>query len=445
MLSNRKKTIAYGGLAAAILAAIPVYVQAATPADAASVSQLREELAQQSRRLAAQERALKEQEKQLLAYKRLLEKNMKEQQRRIDQMQAQQSGKTTPQATRQAASKPPAAPKAAAAPRVARAEQAAPAVVGKAPEAPKESRPPHVAPVTDQLSLLTPRGKFVLEPSVQYSFSSASNVELVGYTIIPAITIGLINITSVDHSTFVDSLTARYGVTNRLELEAILPFVSRRDTTITRPIATPGAPESAFNATGNGIGDVKFAVRYQLNDGSGGNPYYIGSLLFKTHTGKDPFEVPIDPTTNLSKTLPTGSGFYSLQPGITVIYPSDPAVFFGGLSYTWNIKRDINRTLNTSPPTFIGTVDPGDSFSFNFGMGLAMNQKASFSMGYQHSVIFKDKVSNVVDPRASSIQLGTLSLGYSYNDRTSYNLLLGIGVTREAPDVQLTLRVPILF
>jgi len=445
MLSNRIKTFAYSGLAGAVLAAIPIYVQAA-PTDEASVNQLRQELAQQSKRLAAQERALKEQEKQLLAYKRMLENTMKEQQRRIDEMQAQQSGKAVPPATQRAAAKPPAAPKAAP-PRVARAEQAAPAVVGRAPEKPKESRPPRVAPISDQYTLLTPPGKFILEPTAQYTFASSSNVELVGYTIIPAVTIGLININSVDRSTLVTGVTARYGVTNRMEVEAILPYVARWDTTITRPIATPNAPESAFDATGNGIGDVKVAVRYQLNAGAGDGPYYIGSMYFKTRTGTDPYEVPYDQTFNLPRELATGSGFYSLQPGLTIIYPSDPAVFFGGLTYAWNIKRDIDRFIGVGFDTraFVGEVDPGDSITANIGMGVSMNEKVSFSLGYQHSYVDEDKISTTSDPRATSFQLGTLLLGYSYSGKTNLNLLLGVGVTRDTPDAQLTLRVPIPF
>lgn len=441
MQSNRATLFAYGALAAVLLSVMPIHVQAATTDDT-SVNQLRRELAAQSRRLAVQERALKEQGKQLAAYKRLLEKTIKEQ-HHVDALQAQRTetaGRPETQAATSSATTSP-----APAPSVARSEAVTPVVVGRAPERPKESRPPPVAPISDQFSLLTPRGRFVLEPSIQYSYSTASTVELVGYTIPSAITIGFINISSINRSTFVNSLTARYGVTDRLEVEGVLPFVSRRDTAITRPLATPSTAESAFNASGNGIGDVKFSVRYQLNDGHGDSPYYIGSLLFKTHTGKDPFEVPYDPATNLPKTLPTGSGFYSLQPGLTVIYPSDPAVFFGGVSYAWNIKRDVNRTLNTLTPTFIGTVDPGDSLSFNFGMGLAMNEKASFSMGYQHSIVGKDDIANIEDPLASTIQLGNLLLGYSYSGKTNFNFLLGIGVTRESPDVQLTLRVPVLF
>ena len=447
MISKRKKTFAYGGLAGAILAAIPIYVQAAAT-DEASVNQLRQELAQQSKRLAAQERALKEQEKQLLAYKQMLEKTLKEQQQRIDEMQAQQSGTAAPQATQRAATKPPVAAKAAP-PRVARTEQAAPAVVGRAPEKPKESRPPPVAPITPALSLLTPQGKFIVEPSVQYTFSSSFGVSVVGVTI-PGIVIGLLDIASVDRSAIITSVTARYGVTKRLELEANLPYVSREDTTITRPLnVETGSSEEAFTATGNGIGDVRFAARYQLNSGAGDTPYYIGTLMFKTQTGNDPYEVDYDTRFNLPKDLPTGSGYYSLQPGLTVIYPSDPAVFFGGVSYTWNIERDIDSAVGAINPVIIKTVDPGDALTLNFGMGVSMNERASFSMGYQHSFLGEDDVTTentaFTDLRAKDYQLGSLLLGYSYNGKYALNLTLGIGVTQDAPDTQLTLRVPFTF
>ncbi len=90
-------------------------------------------------------------------------------------------------------------------------------------------------------------------------------------------------------------------------------------------------------------------------------------------------------------------------------------------------------------------MDPGDSITVNFGMGLSMNEKVSFSLGYQHSYVDKDKISTTSDPRATSFQLGTLLLGYSYSGKTNLNLLLGVGVTRDTPDAQLTLRVPIPF
>ena len=67
--------------------------------------------------------------------------------------------------------------------------------VGSAP--PQEFQPPVVAPLFDQQGILTPKGKFVLEPSLQYGYSSSNRVALVGYTIIPALLIGLVDVREV--------------------------------------------------------------------------------------------------------------------------------------------------------------------------------------------------------------------------------------------------------
>ena len=56
------------------------------------------------------------------------------------------------------------------------------------------NRPPEVAPLGDQPGVLTQRGTYVLEPSVQYGYSSSNRVALVGYTVIPAILIGLVDV-----------------------------------------------------------------------------------------------------------------------------------------------------------------------------------------------------------------------------------------------------------
>ena len=63
--------------------------------------------------------------------------------------------------------------------------------VGQAPEA--RDRPPEVAPIFEQPGVLTPRGKWVFEPSLQYSYSSSDRIALVGYTVIPAILVGLLS------------------------------------------------------------------------------------------------------------------------------------------------------------------------------------------------------------------------------------------------------------
>ena len=212
-----------------------------------------------------------------------------------------------------------------------------------------------------------------------------------------------------------------------------------------------------FDASGRAIGDIELAARYQINDGGADRPYYIGSLRYKARNGRDPFEVVTDCVvtcgdgtsgTGLPVELPTGSGFQSLQPGITFLYPSDPAVFFGSLSYLHNFKRsNLSRRLLGGTRESIGTLDPGDVFGFNFGMGLALNERASFSLGYDHSSLSRTRQNGVVVPGSVRIQLGTLLLGFSFrlNDKRSVNLALGAGMTRDTPDVTLTAKFPMSF
>ncbi len=326
--------------------------------------------------------------------------------------------------------------------------------VGRAPEQ-AQQRQPEVAPIFETPGVLTPHGKVVFEPAIQYGYSSSNRVALVGYTVIPAILIGLLDVREVKRNSTTGSATFRYGVGNRFEIEAKVPYVYRSDSTVSREIFTGTAAERAFQTSGKGIGDVELGWRYQVNDGGVDKPYYIAGMRFKSRTGRDPFEVVTDCAsrcvgqnvtgTGLPLDLPTGSGFYSLQPSVTWLLPSDPAIFFGTFSYTKNFKRgNIYRTVLNGQRELLGEIDPGNVFGFNVGMGLALNEKASFSIGYDHSSVSRMRQNGQIIPGSVRIQLGTLLLGGSYrlsNNRT-LNLSVGAGMTRDTPDVTLMVRMP---
>ncbi|XYJ12302.1 hypothetical protein ACSUZJ_10045 [Telluria sp. B2] len=328
------------------------------------------------------------------------------------------------------------------------------AAVGRAPE----SRTPEVAPIFEQPGVLTPRGKYVFEPAIQYGYSSSNRVALVGYTVIPALLIGLVDVREVKRNTTTASVTLRRGLTNRFEVEAKLPYVYRSDATVSREVFTGTAVERAFETSGHAVGDVELAARYQLNDGGVDKPFFIGGLRFKSRTGKDPFEVITDCTrrcigenvtgSGLPLELPTGSGFYSLQPSLTWLFPSDPAVFFGSFSYLHNFKRsNVERTVLGGEKEPLGEVAPGGVFGFNFGMGLALNDKASFSVGYDHNSVGRTKQAGRAVPGSVRTQLGTLLIGYSYrlSDKRTLSVAVGAGLTRDTPDVTLMLRVPMSY
>ncbi|MDR0181808.1 transporter [Lysobacter arvi] len=435
---------------------LPPTHQAAPASKERSLDELQREINAQTQRLEALRQSLAQQEQAVANLQRALDEE------RLDAERGAGAapGAVLPTLAQQApaASQPP-----AAAPRQAQASPAQPQgqqaqkqkPVGQAPEA--AMRPPEVAQIFDQPGVLTPSGKFILEPSLQYGYSANDRVALVGYTVIPAILIGLIDVRQVKTTSGIGTLTGRMGIGGRAEVEVKVPYVYLNGDTVSREIFTGSAQDRVFNASGDGLGDIEATARYQLNRGGPDKAFYIGWLRYKSRTGKDLFEVTTDCVqrciqnatgTGLPLELPTGTGFEAIQPGVTWLYPSDPVVFFGTFSYLYNFERsNVSRRVLGREEEFLGDVQAGDIWGFNLGMGLALNEKASISLGYDTSLIGKTKQNGRESPGAVRLTLGTLLLGgtYRFSDRWSLNVALGVGVTRDTPDMTLTARVPISF
>jgi len=302
----------------------------------------------------------------------------------------------------------------------------------------KQKTPEVPSVAIDTGGVLLGRGKAVFEPSLRYSRTSALRVAIEGFTVIPAINVGLFDISEIDRDIFTAAITGRVGATDRLELEAYVPYLWRDDQTIGRPIGVGAASDVLSSVDGNGIGDVEFAAHYQINDGGGNWPYFIGNLRYKTVTGDGPFDVPTDPATGLQTEAPTGSGFHAIQPSITALFPSDPAIFYGNLGYVYNFEEDIDG---------VGEVNPGNSINAGLGMGFSINDSASFSLGYSHSVVSETELNGQRFANSDKLQVGSTTFGYSYqvNDNVGLNFNMTFGVTDDAPDMQATLRMPIKF
>lgn len=305
------------------------------------------------------------------------------------------------------------------------------------PEEPE--KPPEVAAFIEEGGVLLPQGMAVFTPAMEYTRSSATRVAIEGFSIIPALNIGLFEITQIARDTVNASVSGRYGVTSRFEIDAKIPYLYRNDSTRNRPIGIPTAEELLNSVTGSGIGDVEAGAHYQINRGREGWPFFVGNLRFKSNTGTSPFDVEIDPDTGLQTELPTGSGFYALQPSVTVIYPSDPVVYYSNLGYLINFSDSVGGST--------GTIDPGDSIGASFGMSLGLNDRSSFSIGYSHNTVFRTAQNGALLPNTETLQLGTLDLGFSHRlyDWMSLNMNVSAGVTEDSPDTRITFRVPISY
>lgn len=314
--------------------------------------------------------------------------------------------------------------------------------------------PQETAGGLQQRTILSPQGSFTAEPSLSYSQSTSTLVAIDGVTILPAIAVGLISVRQTQRESLTAALGLRYGLTDRLEVETRIPYVYREEKVREREVLQASDTAGVVESTGYGLGDVEASLRYQLSSGRGDGVIFTGGLRMKSRTGRDPFEVetteiPLDdsdgdgPNVSIYTEQPTGSGFYAVQPSLNWVYPSEPAVLYGSLSYLYNVPRTV--TLRSGDRV---RIEPGSAIGVSFGMGLSLNDRTSLSLGYDHTTVQRTRtdVQNP-DPEFGRFQVGSLLLGASHRlgPRSSLGLSVGVGVTEQAPDVQVTLRLPVRF
>lgn len=323
---------------------------------------------------------------------------------------------------------------------------ALPTEVGVRPR--EENARPNVAVLPDVGGVLTPKGSFFIEPSVDYSVSSDNRFFFQGVEIVDAILIGSIEATNIDRRSKTASLGARYGITDRLEIDGRFSYIERNDRT--EGISVDDGTSVLRELDGSGIGDAEIGLHYQLNRG-GKWPYAIVNLRGKAPTGKGPFDV-ARTDKGVETELATGSGFWTIEPSFTFILPSDPAVIFGNIGYQVNLKDRPNQVIGTST---IVEFDPGEAIRASVGVGLSVNERMSISLGYDQTNFFKSKslVLGPVNGQSDVLQslanpssvVGSFLFGASYtvNNRLRLNFNTAIGATDEAPDIRASLRAQI--
>lgn len=318
--------------------------------------------------------------------------------------------------------------------------------VGQAPTGKRESRGNLLSLPDEVRGVLTQSGKLIVEPGFQFSKSQVNRLTFRGVEIDNFILVGPFEAENVDREFFSTSLTARYGLTSRIELEAKVPYIWRDDDE-TGTIPTAGQqnpPTIERGQTGSGIGDAELSLHYQINQGLNSWPYFIGNLRYKSRTGEGPFDISRD-SQGIEKELPTGSGFHAIEPSVTVLFPTDPAVLFANLGYLFNLEDDVDKTIAGN---LVGKVDPGDTIRTSFGMAYSVNEHLSLTLGYKHDFIASTKTRiNGVKTKSSDLDVGALLVGYGYQftKRLGVNINLEIGATDDAPDSQITVRVPYKF
>ena len=226
--------------------------------------------------------------------------------------------------------------------------------------------------------------------------------------------------------TFRHTFIAEYAVRNNLTANCSIPFVYKYDKT--------GSDSSLEESD---IGNLSLGLQWQPLKLQTGWPAAILFLNYSFDTGSSPYEV------NPDEELSTGDGFDSITLGISLSKAIDPLVAFGSISYSYN---DDATDLNSFA---LKKVEPGDDISFSLGFGYALSYNVSMNMQYQHTYRLRTRLhwangttSNLSTSTSSMFNIGT---SWRLSPKRIFHFTLGIGLTNDAPDLALTLRLPFTF
>lgn len=268
--------------------------------------------------------------------------------------------------------------------------------------------------------MLLPRGTLQVEPSFTTAHFSSNRINIQGFSILPVLVIGEISTESVKRDIFIESLSLKYGLLNNLQGELRVPYRYELD----RVTSNLGA-ESTRDSSG--MGDVEFAISRQIGFEQGIRPDLVANLSVKSITGEGPY----------NRDIGLGTGHYAIRGNLIASKSSDPAVIFGSLNYTWNIKRNIAN---------YGAVDPGDTIGYSLGTAIGLSYQAAMNFQFEHSFTSKMKKDGI-PVNGSFLNAASLKAGFTWSvsEKSSIDFSVGFGLTTDSPDYVVEIRFPFTF
>jgi hypothetical protein len=265
-------------------------------------------------------------------------------------------------------------------------------------------------------ALLLPKGRLEIAPGITYSHTQLQGLVLVDT---PE------GISTVSNQRLRDdgvefSVAARLGLPWRSQIQVRVPFTWKRESSAL-------GDGTEINHHDTNLGDVEIELSHQFLVEKGPVPALIGAVSWRFPTGTSPFQTPVVGIAN-------GGGGHQVTGRITALKSIDPLVVFTTLSYSANLSHQES----------FGRVHPGNSIVWQLGALLAVSPETSLNFGFAQQFKSTTRVDDVrikgSDGIAAVAQVGVDQL---LNARTLLHISLDMGVTRDAPDYQLTVSVPL--
>jgi hypothetical protein len=297
---------------------------------------------------------------------------------------------------------------------------------------------------------LLPYGRLVIEPSFEYDHISGTNTSISGFTIFQAILIGRVTTQKLKRDLFIPALTIRAGLKDA-ELYVRIPYFFRTDTLIF-PVsggATTTLVERAFSD--NHLGDITSYLYYHaIREGQWRSwvPDTVVRFGVNFPTGQDPYSLTRRFIQELGAIIPvqfpTGTGHWGIVLGATFVKSVDPAVIFLNVAWFENFSRQVGSAGD--PPIDFGNIKLGNTFEYSVGIILSLQERLSMSFALNQRLTggTTQNGTTLADSALNSISFN-IGATYVIPPRMAVDFVVGIGLSDDAPDVSMLVRVPILF
>jgi hypothetical protein len=285
----------------------------------------------------------------------------------------------------------------------------------------------------------------VIEPFFEYDHISSQNVSLSGYTVFESILIGQVSVQKLRRDIYMPGATFRLGLKD-FEINAKVPYFFRQDALIFPQ--TGGGTNQLYekDLNNNHLGDIESYVYYHMIKEGLTAPDTVLRVGVSIPTGLDPYDCKTQYISQLGAVIPvefpTGTGHWGTSAGVTLAKTVDPGVFFTNLSYYYNFKRDVGEVNGTN----YGEIKLGNSFEFNFGLVFALQEKLSMSFSYDQRITSHTTQDNNLIPD-TALNAISFNIGATYvvSPKLTLDCLVGLGMSQDAPDISVMIRVPITF
>ncbi len=299
--------------------------------------------------------------------------------------------------------------------------------------------------------------KLTIDWGISDTYYDRRQLQLSGFLALDAIFLGNLNLGQTKSHQIMTDVDVRYGLSDRISVDVDVPYLYRTSSFIIGGAGGAASTLSDSTVNSHALGDVNFGLYYQFVKESQNFPDIVGSLRVKAPTGTSPFGIKlqqVDPNnTNLvaPNKLPTGTGFWSITAGLSVLKTYDPVVLFGSLSYTYNVARSFSDISSVIGQTQPAKVKLGDVVQFGGGLALAFSERDSASLAYTMAIEPQTKTQapgqgwQKVPGSQTVASTLIFGLNHVFSKHLTMNASVAVGLTPDAPNFVVGVRFPYTF